>query len=63
MARAPNEETKKLQAQAESLYRGGMKLVDIAKKIGRPLSVDGKRNADGKIRQVQRIKKKKANVR
>ncbi len=36
MARAPNEETKKLQAQAESLYRGGMKLVDIAKKIGRP---------------------------
>ena len=36
MARAPNEETKKLQAEAESLYRGGMKLVDIEKKIGKP---------------------------
>lgn len=36
MARAPNGETKKLQAEAESLYRGGMKLVDIAREMGKP---------------------------
>lgn len=39
MARAPNskkEETKKLQEKAKKMYDAGMKLVEIAKEIGRP---------------------------
>ncbi len=74
MARAPNEETKKLQAEAESLYKKGVKLVDIAKKIGRPDGTvrrwkkecgwEGKTGAASKKKESERSeKKKKANVR
>jgi len=75
VARAPNEETKKLQAKAESLYKNGMKLVDIAKKIGKPDGTvrrwkkecgwEEKKGADSKKKESERsVKKdKKANVR
>ncbi len=33
---AKDEDLKKLKAEAQSLYENGMKLTDIAKKIGRP---------------------------
>lgn len=36
MAKAKDEDLKKLKAEAQSLYENGMKLTDIAKKIGRP---------------------------
>lgn len=36
MAGAGNEDLKKLKAEAQSLYENGMKLTDIAKKIGKP---------------------------
>ncbi len=36
MAKIQNEDLKKLKAEAQSLYENGMKLTDIAKKIGKP---------------------------
>jgi len=36
VAGARNEDLKKLKAEAQSLYENGMKLTDIAKKIGKP---------------------------
>lgn len=76
MARAPNEEMKKQQAEAESLYKGGMKLVDIAKKMGKPAGTirrwkkecgwEGKKVRENKKKESERSVKKnsqKANVR
>ncbi len=36
MAKAQDDGLKKLKAEAQSLYENGMKLTDIAKKIGKP---------------------------
>lgn len=59
--------------EAEKLYQKGMKLVDIAKKIGVPDSTvrrwkstqkwDGNKNEQGKKKETERSDKKKANAR
>ena len=74
MAGAGNEDLKKLKAEAQSLYENGMKLTDIAKKIGKPDgtvrrwksegrwgSCSSKKKQDGSERS-QKETGKKANV-
>lgn len=73
MPRAPNEETRRLQEEAKKLFLGGMKLIDISKKLDKPdgtirrwkseCNWDNKSAGNNKKKESERSVKGKANVR
>ncbi|MCX4294334.1 MAG: phage terminase small subunit [Prevotella sp.] len=70
MARASDKDLKKLKAEAQSLYENGIKLTDIAKKIGKPDGTIRRWKSEGgwgsgsiKNERSQKDNGKKANVR